>query len=182
MGWSLQGRRLAGQSAMRSVSSKSGEFALSSLHTDILAAYGSFETPSHHFATNAKVARVRQEVDRILPSDVFCEDQTDLNYDAAVTLKLSRNESEVLLLLSLIGRYATVLLPTGAKISPLSAIGLEADRWRDVTRAVEDGGWQILRSKTLREKIPLSLDLCGASKCTVFNALFWDQHVTEFEA
>lgn len=154
---------------------------MSSLQSDILNAYGNFEAPSRHFITAEKVARLRREVVGELPPDVLCEDQTDLNYDAAITLELNRNGSTVLLLLSLVGRYATVLLPVTTRISPLPETGSEADEWRDVTHKIEDSGWQILRSKTLRQEIPLNLDLCGAFKCTVFNALFWDQHVTEID-
>ena len=48
--------------------------------------------------------------------------------------------------------------------------------WSDITVALRAAGFQIMTTKQLAERVPLTLALCG-SGCTVFNALFRDQAV-----
>lgn len=147
------------------------------IDADVIAAYGSRTTPTHHFITQGKRETIVAQFATSLPAGHAFEDTTDLNYDVCVTLGIRRENRTADLLLSMVGPYATLVDTDGHHLNVTKIVSRDDNHWVRLFDLLQQAGLFILQANELTRPLRLSLPLRGADDCLVYNALFRDQAI-----
>jgi hypothetical protein len=151
------------------------------IKTDILSSYVSTNEPQFGFVQRR--LNDPYPICQKLVNSYVCEEDTDENTDVAFVYRLGKNGESVLLMISMVGRYALLARIDSEAVEllgPDTSAG-QSQFEQEVTNLVESEGFKILEKNELLVPIRVQLFNTGVDKVTVYQALFSDNEYYPWE-
>ena len=147
---------------------------IESIKADVEQRYGSLANPRYDFVA-ASLKRQPYEP-LIVKIKQFCnvDEQTDSNYDVSFIYHLSCEDSQFLLLLSMVGNYAVVFQIPSKGMNPVvirKNQNMKSILIDKIFSILDEYQVIVLDDRITAQPIPFSLSEKG-SECTIFHAIF----------
>lgn len=147
----------------------------------LVAAYGSLEEPNYSFMEKRYKSLLRHPFLGDLLSRYFVKDDTDLNDDAALHLRVLHNEGSMMVCLSFVDSWAMLfrlemLNPVYAQvIEPSSSPALLAER--EVMTLLEQHGFKLITRREAASHVEMNLFNTNRADACLYHAIVADDGI-----